>query len=84
MTSPRDPRSTERGRLVRLGFADPTAAAEALAVAGVAADEKVVEAVADTPDPDLAASALGRLVVGVRHPLRLQGGGVARRDRGRC
>ena len=58
---------TEVGRLARLGFADPRAAATALTAAGLWAegnpiDEPVVESVADTADPDLAATALARLL----------------------
>jgi len=75
-------RVSEVGRLVRLGFAEPRAAAEALTAAALWADgrpvdedaELVVEAIADTADPDLAAAALARLTAVVRHPSELLGG----------
>ncbi|MCW2542622.1 MAG: glnE, partial [Frankiales bacterium] len=59
--------ASELGRLVRLGFADPRAAGEALTAAGLwlegePIDAELVEAIADTADPDLAAAALGRLL----------------------
>jgi glutamate-ammonia-ligase adenylyltransferase len=58
---------TEHGRLIRLGFADPAATAAALSEAGLwsegaAVDEELVDAIADTADPDLAAHALSRLL----------------------
>jgi glutamate-ammonia-ligase adenylyltransferase len=73
---------TEVGRLIRLGFAEPRTAALHLAQAGlwadgVPADEEsavVVMALGETADPDLAASALARLVGAVRHPSELLDG----------
>ncbi|MFN2537241.1 MAG: bifunctional [glutamine synthetase] adenylyltransferase/[glutamine synthetase]-adenylyl-L-tyrosine phosphorylase [Mycobacteriales bacterium] len=82
MSSPRDPRSTERGRLIRLGFADTEAAVEHLTAvrlwaAGSPVDpesEAVVIALGESPDPDLAAAALARLVAVVRQPRELLDG----------
>jgi glutamate-ammonia-ligase adenylyltransferase len=59
---------TEYGRLVRLGFSDPATAAAALTEAGLwlegePVDAELVEAIADTADPDLAAGALSRLLL---------------------
>jgi glutamate-ammonia-ligase adenylyltransferase len=62
--------ATESGRLVRLGFADPGTAARALEEAelwreGEPSDEDagvVVAALSEAADPDLAATALARLV----------------------
>jgi glutamate-ammonia-ligase adenylyltransferase len=62
---------TARSRLVRLGFADPEASEQALASAGIGTGEQLVSAVADTPEPDLAAAALCRLVEAVRAPAEL-------------
>ncbi|MCU1622381.1 MAG: (Glutamate--ammonia-ligase) adenylyltransferase [Frankiales bacterium] len=72
-------RISETGRLIRLGFADTAAAAESLTAArlwvgGAPVDPAagaVVIALGETPDPDLAAAALGRLVAAVRHPHEL-------------
>ena len=71
--------STEAGRLARLGFSDLSAVARALETArltldGQPADDDcalVVQALADTADPDLAAISLGRVVEAVRHPDQL-------------
>ena len=71
---------TELGRLVRLGFADPLVSATALTEAGFwleggAADEDsaaVVQSLSETPDPDLAAAALGRLLLALRRPEELR------------
>ncbi|MCW2584532.1 MAG: glnE, partial [Frankiales bacterium] len=70
---------TEVGQLARLGFAEPRHAVQALAAAqlwaeGEPLDEQarvVVQALAETPDPDLAAAALARLVGAVRRPQEL-------------
>jgi glutamate-ammonia-ligase adenylyltransferase len=70
---------TEVGQLARLGFAEPRHAVQTLAAAGLWAegeplDEQarvVVQALAETPDPDLAAAALARLVGAVRRPQEL-------------
>ena len=67
---------TEAGRLARLGFADPGAAATSLGAArlwadGEPSDEEaavVVLALGETPDPDLAAGSLARLVAAARDP----------------
>ena len=58
---------TEVGRLVRLGFADPRAVVESLTEAGLwhegePTDVELVEAIADTADPDQAALAIARLL----------------------
>jgi glutamate-ammonia-ligase adenylyltransferase len=61
---------TEAGRLIRLGFSDPSSAVAALTAAGLWGDGApadaesalLVEGLADTADPDLAASALARLL----------------------
>ena len=74
--------ATQHGRLARLGFADPVAAAESLARArlwldGAAPDEPsalVLQALSETPDPDLAAATLARMVEAVRHPQELLDG----------
>ncbi|HUR14031.1 MAG TPA: bifunctional [glutamine synthetase] adenylyltransferase/[glutamine synthetase]-adenylyl-L-tyrosine phosphorylase [Mycobacteriales bacterium] len=63
--------ATESGRLARLGFADPGTAVTALSDAGLLdggtpRDEDaavVLAALAEAPDPDLAATALARLLV---------------------
>jgi glutamate-ammonia-ligase adenylyltransferase len=73
---------TEVGRLIRLGFSDPRTAALNLAEAQLWADGApadpdsavVVLALGETADPDLAASALARLVGAVRHPGELLDG----------
>ena len=72
MSSPEErPRgATSRSRLVRYGFADPAAAEVALLYVGLWHDgapvdeaaTEVVRALADTTEPDLAASALARVV----------------------
>jgi glutamate-ammonia-ligase adenylyltransferase len=70
---------TEVGRLVRLGFAGPGSAAVSLTEARLWADGEprderaavVVMALGETPDPDLAASTLARLVAAVRRPEEL-------------
>jgi glutamate-ammonia-ligase adenylyltransferase len=62
--------ATETGRLVRLGFSDPRAAASALVEAGLWEDgrprnedaEAVLATIVEAPDPDLALAALARLV----------------------
>ena len=67
------PRETQVGRLIRLGFRDPSAAVVALTAArlwvdGAPVDEQagvVVTAVGEAPDPDLAAMALASPNVGV-------------------
>ena len=71
-------RVTETGRLVRLGFVDTGTAVASLTAARLWSDgpvddraEVVVNAIGDTPDPDLAAAALARLVAAVRHPQEL-------------
>jgi glutamate-ammonia-ligase adenylyltransferase len=74
-----EPRGTELGRLVRLGFTEPRAAGQALEHAGLWADGEPVDevvtavelALADAPDPDLAAFALGRLVQAQADPSEL-------------
>ncbi|MCW2601486.1 MAG: (Glutamate--ammonia-ligase) adenylyltransferase [Frankiales bacterium] len=71
--------ATEEGRLVRLGFVDPGPAVVSLTDARLWADGEpageeaavVVLAIGETPDPDLAASSLARLVAAVRHPEEL-------------
>ena len=70
---------SEAGRLVRLGFTEPTATADALVRARLWADGEpvdeeaavVVLALSETADPDLAAAALARLVAAVRRPPEL-------------
>jgi glutamate-ammonia-ligase adenylyltransferase len=65
-----DSRTTGRGLLARLGFADPATTADALVEAGLWRDGRpvdpaaadVVTALADVADPDLALSALVRLL----------------------
>jgi glutamate-ammonia-ligase adenylyltransferase len=72
-------RVTEVGRLIRLGFAEPRTAAISLTAAQLWADghpvdegaEQVVLALGETPDPDLAAAALARLVDVVPRPQEL-------------
>jgi [glutamine synthetase] adenylyltransferase / [glutamine synthetase]-adenylyl-L-tyrosine phosphorylase len=57
------------GWLARSGFRDAGAAAQALAgpeLAAVAADQTLLDAISRTADPDLALSALGRLLANVR------------------
>ncbi len=74
--------STELGRLVRIGFSDARAAAEALADSGLWAEGEpvddravvVVTALSETPDPDLAAQTLARMVQAVRRPRELLDG----------
>ncbi|MGB8652170.1 MAG: hypothetical protein WCD35_16080, partial [Mycobacteriales bacterium] len=71
--------ATEVGRLVRLGFTEPRAAATSLTDAGLWAeggpvDEEaavVVMALGETPEPDLAAHALARLARATPDPSRL-------------
>jgi glutamate-ammonia-ligase adenylyltransferase len=73
---------TEVGRLVRLGFAEPRTAVTELTKAGLWVDGEpadaesavVVMALGETPDPDLAAHALSRLLQVVRHPEELREG----------
>jgi glutamate-ammonia-ligase adenylyltransferase len=75
-------RVSEVGRLIRLGFTEPGAAVEALTAArlwddGGPVDSEagaVVIALGETPDPDLAAATLARLVAAVRHPQELLDG----------
>ncbi len=70
---------TEVGRLIRLGFAEPEQAAADLATAGLweggeAASPDaatVVEALAESADPDLALHGLTRLVAATRRPEQL-------------
>ncbi|MCU1602383.1 MAG: (Glutamate--ammonia-ligase) adenylyltransferase [Frankiales bacterium] len=72
-------RVSETGRLIRLGFQSTSAAADALRDAclwrdGAPIDPEagaVVIAISETPDPDLAATALARLVAVARHPTEL-------------
>ena len=72
-------RITETGRLVRLGFVDIAATVAALTTARLwhesgpvdAEAAAVVTAIAEAPDPDLAVSALARLVTVARHPQEL-------------
>ena len=54
--------TTEKGRLLRLGFADPQLAASALSALGEAVAEPLVALIARTADPDLSLAALVRLV----------------------
>jgi glutamate-ammonia-ligase adenylyltransferase len=56
---------TTVARLARSGFTDPAAAQRALADSGFAdeGDSEVIDAVAATADPDLAAATLGRLLL---------------------
>jgi glutamate-ammonia-ligase adenylyltransferase len=75
-------RVSEVGRLIRLGFTEPGVAVESLTAArlwvdGGPADAEagaVVIALGETPDPDLAAATLARLVEAVRHPQELLDG----------
>ncbi|MFN2524329.1 MAG: bifunctional [glutamine synthetase] adenylyltransferase/[glutamine synthetase]-adenylyl-L-tyrosine phosphorylase [Mycobacteriales bacterium] len=71
MTAFDDRGGTIRSRLVRLGFAEPEATEQALARVGLGPAEEVVSALADTTDPDLAATALARLAEAVRAPAEL-------------
>ncbi len=70
---------TELGRLVRLGFNEPTAAGANLSEAGLwaggaPADDAaalIIATVMESADPDLAAAALARLVSATRRPAEL-------------
>jgi glutamate-ammonia-ligase adenylyltransferase len=73
-------RGTGVSRLARLGFSDPAAAERALIEAGlwadgVAVDDQaaaVITAIADVPDPDLAATSLERLTAALDEPGELR------------
>ncbi|MCU1592888.1 MAG: (Glutamate--ammonia-ligase) adenylyltransferase [Frankiales bacterium] len=87
-----EPRGSEVGRLVRLGFQDTQQAASSLRDARLwdqgepvdAGAAVVVMALAETADPDLAAATLARVLAAVRHPEELlqrlrEGDGLRRR-----